>query len=283
MSVSTDQIESWTNPGAVQSAINSHTSIRSAIAELEFPGRNSPDVFLQGSYKNHTNIRGDSDVDVVIFWPSVFWSNLSETDKLRLGILPADYSWQTYDKTIQEGLTRHYGNDRVHIGKKAITISFSSGGYVPADVVNAFGYRLYDANDQFEEGITFFNRANGQMIVNYPKQHFDRGNRKSEETSGNYRKVVRAAKHARNFSIDHFLLAESEAPSYYLESLVYALPNSVFGGDIRDALRSLAAFALHPSPKLLCQNGMTHLFGENETSWSIASAARLGQSLGEIL
>ena len=41
-------------------------SIREALDTYEWPAEIKYDVFLQGSYTNDTNLRRDSDVDVVV-------------------------------------------------------------------------------------------------------------------------------------------------------------------------------------------------------------------------
>jgi tRNA nucleotidyltransferase (CCA-adding enzyme) len=61
------QLETWTNQGAVTSAQKAHESIRAALAAQTSPIKDmNVDIFLQGSYRNFTNIYGDSDVDVVV-------------------------------------------------------------------------------------------------------------------------------------------------------------------------------------------------------------------------
>src|SRR5437660_7617506 len=78
-----DQLIRWSNQGGTANSITAHKSIRTALEATDSPiyGRDF-EIFLQGSYKNSTNIRADSDVDIVVQSNEVFYKNLSR--------LPAD-------------------------------------------------------------------------------------------------------------------------------------------------------------------------------------------------
>ena len=61
------QCQTWANPGTGVTLQASHEAVRKALTADSSPIRSlRQDVFLQGSYKNDTNVRGDSDVDVVV-------------------------------------------------------------------------------------------------------------------------------------------------------------------------------------------------------------------------
>lgn len=78
----TSRLTSWTNPGSTQMAINSHTSVRNALKKANVFANMNLEIFLQGSYKNDTNIRGDSDVDIVVVTPDTFYHNLNKEEAL---------------------------------------------------------------------------------------------------------------------------------------------------------------------------------------------------------
>jgi tRNA nucleotidyltransferase (CCA-adding enzyme) len=61
------QLATWSNSGAQTTAAATGRAIRDALNSPTslVRGRNKA-IYLQGSYKNSTNIRGDSDVDVVV-------------------------------------------------------------------------------------------------------------------------------------------------------------------------------------------------------------------------
>jgi tRNA nucleotidyltransferase (CCA-adding enzyme) len=71
MPIPESQLEIWSHQGAVTASKTTHESIRIALSANTSPIRQrvaagGVEIYLQGSYKNDTNIRGDSDVDVVV-------------------------------------------------------------------------------------------------------------------------------------------------------------------------------------------------------------------------
>ena len=65
MPISETQLSTWANQGSTGSATTLYDRIKRALdADAQLSLR-SFDVFLQGSYRNSTNIHGESDVDVV--------------------------------------------------------------------------------------------------------------------------------------------------------------------------------------------------------------------------
>ena len=86
MGIPESQLETWSHQGAITTANATHESIRNALNSYEFPDGVDFEVYLQGSYKNDTNIRGDMDVDLAVQINSTFYSNLSEEQKRNLYI-----------------------------------------------------------------------------------------------------------------------------------------------------------------------------------------------------
>ena len=75
MAISEQQLSSWSSLGAQQGSAVTYKSIKLALERHNWPQGMDHHVYLQGSYTNHTNIRGDSDVDVVVETQSVFYHN----------------------------------------------------------------------------------------------------------------------------------------------------------------------------------------------------------------
>ena len=92
MAIPESQLETWANQGAITTAKATADSVKNALNSYsDWPNGVDFEVYLQGSYKNDANIRGDSDVDVVAQLNSTFYSNLSEDQKRILGLTPATY------------------------------------------------------------------------------------------------------------------------------------------------------------------------------------------------
>ena len=85
MPIPESQLKTWSNQGATEGSVKSYASIKAALDAYEWPEGMRPEVYLQGSYPNHTNTRGNSDVDVVAEMDCVYYSNLTEEEKPRVG------------------------------------------------------------------------------------------------------------------------------------------------------------------------------------------------------
>ena len=61
----------WSKPSSdteEEKCNNTERMIRAAISESPVLSKRNVEVFAQGSYKNNTNVRQDSDVDIKIKW-----------------------------------------------------------------------------------------------------------------------------------------------------------------------------------------------------------------------
>ncbi|GAB3890182.1 hypothetical protein GCM10029964_061280 [Kibdelosporangium lantanae] len=172
-------------------------------------------------------------------------------------------------------------------GSKCIDIhDWDSLLRVPADVVAALEYRQYRdfpaiGPEDYEEGV-FFHDGSGRAIINFPKQHLANGANKDRACGGQFKPMVRLFKNAR---LRCELLPErakkmtkvqevKEMPSYFVECLVYNIPNKVIAQPITAAYQDCLAWLeqnVKKSHKFLCVNGITDLFGKHH-SWKIKQA-----------
>ena len=155
-------------------------------------------IFLQGSYKNDTNVYADSDVDVVMRLNQTFYadpSNLPEEDKKLWNAARSDaeYTLDQFKKDVTGWLVKKYGND-VQLGTKAIYIK-GNGNWRNADVLVCCKHRRYTRfkswSDQSDhEGISFFN-SSGVRIDNFPQQHHDNCTKKHQDLKNWFKHTVR--------------------------------------------------------------------------------------------
>src|SRR5262249_30930806 len=122
-------------------------------------------LVLQGSYKNDTNVYGDSDVDIVLCHTSAFYNDLSRLppedrrayDAATGGAVP--YGYPDFKRDATAYITRLYNN--VNAGKKALYIPGGNSGRRNADVLIASQFRRYYEfkswqNQRYGEGVCFF-------------------------------------------------------------------------------------------------------------------------------
>ena len=81
MAIPEAQLDIWTALGSVPQSSATYESIKNVLHAQSSPyykkiGASGFETFLQGSYRNHTNVFGDSDVDIVILQTSSFYYNL---------------------------------------------------------------------------------------------------------------------------------------------------------------------------------------------------------------
>ena len=203
MSIPESQLSTWSNLGAQDASRLTHGQIRSALESYSWPSDVTFESYLQGSYRNSTNIRGDSDVDLVAELGSTFYYDLdalSEPTKsaVQRSITPSQYSWELFRKHVIEALEGYFGNWYVHPGNKAVKIR-ADPPRLAADVVVCASHRKYTAQNSWISGVLFWTQREGRIIVNYPKLHYNNGVTKNDVTSGRFKRTVRMFKNARNY------------------------------------------------------------------------------------
>ena len=103
---------------------NAISAIRNAIKTSEKLHAFSVSVFAQGSYRNNTNVRKDSDVDIgLLCTDTIIHDPFPEglTDKL-LGLSPATYYYEEFKNDVEEALVSHFGRPAIKRGNKAFDV-----------------------------------------------------------------------------------------------------------------------------------------------------------------
>jgi hypothetical protein len=280
-SIPESQLQTWANPGAIAAAQVAHTSIRAAIDGTTWNAGVNYEIFLQGSYKNDTNIWADSDVDVVVQFDSTYYSDtslLNPIDKAKYdnAFVPAKYAWRAYRDTVLKVLQDYYSPLTIGEGNYCLKVPARSGA-LQADVLVCTQYRQYvrytgDDSDFFE-GVTFWTRSEDRQVINYPKYHYHYGVEKNTATNGRYKHTVRVFKNARNYLIDKKVISADLAPSYFIECMLSNVPNPNFGGTFAEtAFMVLKWFETADFSTFQCQSRLTPLFGNSPEQWSIDKA-----------
>jgi hypothetical protein len=278
MAISESQLETWSSQGAITQFANTYATIRSALQDSTAPyAAKNYEIFLQGSYCNDTNIYADSDVDVVMKLTSTFYHDITNlpTDQQVLynnARTPADYSFDDFRTQVLSQLNRKFPG-KIIAGNKAIYIK-GEGARRDADVVACASFRRYAsfrswANCSYTEGVTFWTPG-GTQIINYPKQHSENCTRKHQATGQWFKPTVRILKNMRNSMIAKGYLADGIAPSYFLEGMLYNVPNSSFGGTYEETVVKAINWIIDcpDRSKLLCANEeYLLLHASNPVTW----------------
>lgn len=294
MTISESQLNSWANQGATTIGQNTYTSIKTALSASTSPIRhligNSVQIYLQGSYRNNTNVRGDSDIDVVVEYNGAWGSDLKSLTPEEVQLYnddhgPADYTFNHLRNDVIVALQRYYGDQYVKPGNKSVKV-LPSSGRLKADVVPAVLYKkfhhYYGRDYQgHTAGMKFVAQHTNRIVVNYPKQHIQNGQTKNSETETNgwYKPTIRMVKNARTTLVDIGYLQDGEAPSYFIESLLYNVPYRLYGISYKTTFENVLNYLVSLDEAVLlkfpCQNKMLPLFGDTEEQWNIQAAYAL--------
>ncbi|WP_432457578.1 nucleotidyltransferase domain-containing protein [Cellulomonas iranensis] len=258
MTVTTQEARAWTTPGTQDAAQRTYASVKTALQRSSHLAGLDYEVFLQGSYANSTNTRGDSDVDVVVMLRSTFFPDTSPLDiterqRHEAQRTPGSHTPSDFRSRVHRALNDYYGAQRVDSRDKCLRVA-KQDGYVDADVVPAFQYRRYTSFPSYgpatyDEGIRI-DPLTGGPIVNYPKMHKRNGERKNSATATQYKSTVRQIKRLRRLAVDRGLVQKGAAPGYLLECMTYNLPDYLLS-DSDDArrLRSAVYWLQDQSPE----------------------------------
>ncbi|MEY9726275.1 nucleotidyltransferase domain-containing protein [Bradyrhizobium yuanmingense] len=282
MAIPEHQLETWTHQGATAQSRTTYATVKKALEDSASPyAAKNFEVFLQGSYGNDTNVYRDSDVDVVIRLDSIFAhdANLLPTDQYAAfeSAYPgaASYSYGQFKTDVFTWLVKKFGNT-VTLGKKAIFIP-AGGGRRDCDVLPAIQFRYYygfssAAPSNYAEGICFY-LPDGTKIVNFPKQHSTNCTTKHQACNNSFKPTVRIFKNMRNHLVDAKKLQDGIAPSYFIEGLLYNVPNQKFSANRTDTFTSVYNYlVVTDRASFRCANGIHSLLGDHtHVSWPAAN------------
>ena len=282
MAIPESQLETWSHQGATVTAKSTHETIRRELEHQDSPlASKDVDIYLQFSYRNSTNIRGDSDVDIVVQLNGSFWRDISRlpSDQQALyrdAYSDATYHWADFRQDVLDTLRERFGYHQIVSGNKSIKVSADSGR-LAADVVPCLQFRSYrrffSLSDQsYVEGIKSLTQNEGREVINFPKLHYENGACKNsaDNTNGWYKPFIRVCKNARNAMISERILHSQCAPSYFVECLLYNVPDNCFGGSFEDTYCDVVRWLQdNPPDSFVCQNEQTYLFGNEPEQWSL--------------
>ena len=253
-----------------------HVPIRKALVAHEGLSQFKYEVFLQGSYKNDTNLGGDSDVDEVVRLSAKLKPRMADLTGERLledgSHRHVHQRWRSFRDEALKAMRARFGK-AAKSGRKTLKVA---KGNIPADadlVVKV----------SYKEGIAFYLSDEGRWVVSYPQLHQARGLKKERAANNRFKRTVRMFKATRNRLVEKKMLTKGDAPSYFIECLLYNVPDSLFAPklaptytDILDRLRAAKLYDFE------CQNGRVDLFGSGKEQWSVKKARAFVKALQEL-
>jgi hypothetical protein len=281
------QLEKFSQPRSpheIQRAKDTHMTIRKALEDYfdiaavaaKYKFKPELDPFLQGSYRNNTHVTQSSDVDVVVCIKNIWKDNREilppdQRAKYEAAYSNVSYPFEAFHHDILNALIQYFGAEHVKNDPKCIKV-LEHGKYGTADVIPSFSYRFYGnfqskEQDDYKEGICFF-ANDGRFLRNFPKLHNKALSKKCDPNNAAFKETIRMFKNIRDDLTDRRMLYPDVAKSYFIENLLYFLPDSCFIGtrlkifeQIMSALIEL--YRIDFIRNIKCANGIDRLFGGN--------------------
>jgi len=206
---------------------NAERMVKEALKASSDLSKWSLEVFLQGSYRNNTNVKTESDIDICVkFNESFFYTLPDGYVKESFGIsdaLPPKPTYKEYRQQVVNALNDKFGSQNVVPGNKAIVVTENTYR-IHADVVACFEHRRYDASGNYVSGIEF-TTTSGTQVTNFPVQHIESGTKKNNDSGHQYKRVARILK-TINVESDG-KNGYKKLPSFFIECLAWNIPNNI--------------------------------------------------------
>jgi len=252
----------------VRDALRSHPALKDRDFEL----------VAVGSYRNNTNVRSSSDVDLAAVLRSAIYNDFPDDGSItresaRLGI--ATYELPQFRADISRALREHFGSSDIAPGKVTLTVD-EGKARLGADVTPYLGHRRYRRAPggaiQTSDGIeTRPSNEPNRRIIQWPELHYAAGVAKNDATNHRYKRIVRILKCLRNELVDS-RKSGGDAPSCFLEHAVFNAPNTTFNkqeGTYYEDVKAVLGFLWNAArdgsaTKFVEVSGMQWLFRKGE-------------------
>ena len=273
MSIAESTLSKWSHHQAAKAFVQAHLPIRVALDDYEGLSQFKYEVFLQGSYKNDTNLGGDSDVDVVVRLSSKLKPSVAALTGERL---QRDGShkfvlqrWQSFREHALKAMRAKFGKS-AKSGRKTLK--------VPKDKIPADADLVVTVSHR--EGIAFYLPGEQRWVVSFPQQHHARGLKKEKATNMRFKRTIRMFKAVRNRLVEKGVLKKEDAPSYFIECLLYNVPDNLFASKLAPTYTGILEWLRKAKlQEFQCQNGQVPLFGSVPEQWTQKKARAFVRAL----
>ncbi len=237
------------------------------------------DIVAVGSYRNNTNVKSASDIDLAAVLRSAVYLGLPNDGSITrdsLGFGVATYELPQFRADVSQALRERFGASEISPGKLTFSINEGSAR-LGADVTPYLVHRRYrlgaDGAIQTYDGIeTMPSNEPSRRIIQWPEQHYAAGVDKNDATSHRYKRIVRILKCLRTELGDRRRVG-GDVPSCFLEHAVFNAPSTDFNkreGAYYDDVKSVLTFLWNAArdgraKKFVEVSGMEWLFRPGET------------------
>lgn len=289
-----EQFKQWAKPptdSEEAKASKAAELISKAVRETQILAGVNFKVYPTGSYRNNTNIKLGSDIDVALVLTDAIYCSLPDgltTADVGLG-RDASYGMVDFRRDVGRALAAQFGS-AVTSGTKTFRVA-ANESRLPADATPFLVHRHYtgrrDAQGRWEyqEGVELRpTDAPTRRIINWHEDHYERGVARNTATRRRFKRVARILKQLREAmgtrGNAEQRAAAGPAASFLLECLAYNAPDGCYNlqeGTYFDDVRAVITdgYQKTESDERACAmlevNGRKALFGSHQ-SWTRANA-----------
>ncbi len=227
MAVTEDQLNRWASAPSETENVKCENAIRVVSEALRAHFGDSIYFVRQGSHRNRTNIRLESDVDLAVvhsgyYFPDIDAMPAQDQQRFNNERTTAAYPYEKFKSDVYSVLQNTLGTANVERKSKCIRIKANTSR-VNADVVPVYEHTRYQSYGvPIVRGVGFIPDGSSSPIYSYPEQHYANGTAKNTETHHAYKSIVRILKNMRDE------LTDKQMPSFMIESAVWNVPNRLF-------------------------------------------------------
>lgn len=289
-----EKFKQWAKPPSDTEEAKASTAaelINKAVRDTQIlKGRNFK-VYPTGSYRNNTNVRLGSDVDIAIVLTDVFWYTLpAGRSPAEFGFgADATYGLFEFRRDVGRALWQQFGS-AVTEGTKTFDIAGNTSR-LPADATPFLvhreytGRRMADGSWEYLQGVELRpTDAPNKRVINWHDHHYDRGVERNDKTRRRFKRITRILKQLRE-DMKSRGTAEAKnaaipAASFLIECLVYNAPDNCFNkqeGTYYDDVRAVIMDGYKRTEdgtacaRMLEVNERKLLFGDHQ-GWTRAQA-----------
>src|SRR5215204_1164988 len=172
-----DTLTAWAKQGAIGASKRTHEAVSAALDAYSWPPEASHTAYLQGSYRNYTNIRDDSDVDIVAELHFPFSPDLAILSQPEQAVFRAYHAddpqldWSDFRQHVLTALIGGFGASAIREDARAIIALGDSNG-LNANVLVCQERRIYSrfqsqASERYVPGVRFQDRVTKRWIDNF--------------------------------------------------------------------------------------------------------------------
>ena len=220
---------------------NAARMIREALREYPPLKARNFDVYATGSYRNNTNVRLGSDIDVAVALRDVFYDEYPIDGTLSrdvLGFTSASYGLTEFRKDVGNALVVRFGPSGVTQGNKTFNVHENSYR-LDADVTTFCEHRRYTGRRHSDGGWEFHSGVETRplddprtRIINWHDQHYSEGVARNNATRRRFKRLTRIIKRLRNEMRDsgspEAKQVAGTTSSFLIECLVFNAADNCF-------------------------------------------------------